>query len=789
MAKLVHAIFALVAFGSGACKIHAARNNNNGKLGALLSYTAPTIYRVGDFTVEMSDDDTFKVAHDGTGLTVLETFSAWLAVGTASEIRKPVSAEGGYTLVERLHTRTDHLTLTDVVASSADDRADIDTLTFKGSLSGGGFAEGDVNFAFNLTTVGAATANQLRFAASIDISECNNPALKSSCTATVPNRLFFTHASAEDEQVLGFGTQYSAFNLKGKHIPILSTEQGIGRGLQPITAALNLAGGGSGGDWHTTYAPLPAYLTPEGRALILENTEYSAFDLQSNVDRIEVELWSMELEGQVMAALSPLELLTEITEVTGRMKPLPAWVQSGAIVGLEGGREVVTNITDTLLAAGVPIAALWLQDWCGINHGDHDGDRLWWNWEADDGDEGTYPGWNDFVDELRNDHDIRMMSYINPYFADVADKASYNHNYYQEGLDNGYFVKNSDGDAYLLESGHFEFGTLDLTNPSARTWLKSMVQDNMVRAGKSGSVYGWMNDFGEYLPFDAVLYSGEDAAAYHNRYPQEWSDLVAEAVAETGMSDEVVFFSRSAALHSPENVPLFWMGDQLVSWDNKDGIKTALAGMLTSGLTGRTLAHSDIGGFTVVSEGRDMWPWNYHRSKELLLRWIELSAFSDVVFRTHPGLILDGTAQVYDDDESMAHFAKFARVHSALFDYRQPLITQASTLGYPLTRPMLLHYPMDEVVRDDANGGLVEQFMLGDTLLVAPVMDSGAETVRAYLPNDASAEGGAWVHVWSGASYKGGDWAEVEAPLGQPGVWFRAGDAEGEAIQAALLAC
>lgn len=253
------------------------------------------------------------------------------------------------------------------VALSNDGSAGTDTLTLTGSLSGGGFAEGDVTFAFNLTTAGAATANQLRFSAHVDISDCLDATRTTSCSATVPNRLFFTHASAEDEQVLGFGTQYSAFNLKGKYVPILSTEQGIGRGLQPITAALNMAAGGSGGAWHTTYAPLPAYLTPEGRALMLENTEYTAFDLESDADRIEIEVWSMALEGQVMAAAGPLELLTEITEVTGRMAPLPAWVQSGAIVGLEGGRDLVSNITDTLLAADVPIAALWLQDWSGIN--------------------------------------------------------------------------------------------------------------------------------------------------------------------------------------------------------------------------------------------------------------------------------------------------------------------------------------------------------------------------------------------------------------------------------------
>ena len=47
---------------------------------------------------------------------------------------------------------------------------------------------------------------------------------------------------------------------------------------------------------------------------------------------------------------------------------------------------------------------------------------------------------------------------------------------------------------------------------------------------------------------------------------------------------------------------------------------------------------------------------------------------------------------------------------------------------------------------------------------------------------------GKTMHLWSNATYKAGSWAEVDAPLGSPGVFFRAGDEQGEAIQAALLA-
>ena len=336
---------------------------------AHVATAAATSYQVGQFSVSVSTDassSSIAVFHDDLGVTVLETSgAAWLAAGSGTLQRPPVSKSGGFTLKEEITARTDSLTV-QAVDCSGGEGSSCDALVVSGSLTGGGVSSDAIAFNFTLTTTEAATQNQLRFFAAI------------ATTTTSINRLFFTHASAAEEQVLGFGTQYSAWNLKGRYVPILTTEQGIGRGLQPITAALNLLSDGAGGDRHTTYSPLPVYLTPfSGRALALENTEYVAFDLKSRDDSIDVEAWASTLTGHVMAfdAGSPLDAVTEITAVTGRMAPLPEWVQKGAVVGLEGGTVAVQNLTSKVLAAGVPLVAVWVQDWSGLNHGP-DGDRV-----------------------------------------------------------------------------------------------------------------------------------------------------------------------------------------------------------------------------------------------------------------------------------------------------------------------------------------------------------------------------------------------------------------------------
>ena len=147
------------------------------------------------------------------------------------------------------------------------------------------------------------------------------------------------------------------------------------------------------------------------------------------------------------------------------------------------------------------------------------------------------------------------------------------------------------------DSGGFSGSLIDLTNEKARERTKEVIK-NMINLGFKG----WMADFGEALAFDAKLSSGEKASrSYHNRYPTEWAKLNAEAISESGASHDIFTFHRSAFSGSQKYANTFWTGDQMVTWDKHDGIKTAILGMTTSGMGGMALNHSDIGGYVSIS--------------------------------------------------------------------------------------------------------------------------------------------------------------------------------------------
>ena len=289
------------------------------------------------------------------------------------------------------------------------------------------------------------------------------------------------------------------------------------------------------------------------------------------------------------------------------------------------------------------------------------------------------------------------------------------------------------------------------------------------KAGASG----WMADFGEALPFDAKLHDGADPAVWHNRYPEAWRGSTARRLRRQGAARTWCSLPAPASRRAPELSTLFWLGDQLMTWDEYDGIKTAVVGLLSAGVSGFSLQHSDIGGYVVIKTevaGHQIVIIN--RTQELLLRWMELNAFT-AVMRTMEGAAPDLSVQFNSNEQTLAHMARFAKIYKGLAPYRKALVAEAAGRGHPVIRHLFLHYP------DDPNThGLRYQFLLGPDLMVAPVLDKGTDSVNVYFP-----KGSAWTDLWTGADAgREGAWVRMPAPLGKPAVFLRKGSASAGAI-------
>jgi alpha-glucosidase len=578
------------------------------------------------------------------------------------------------------------------------------------------------------------------------------------------NRTYLIAASKKDEGFYGFGEQYTFFNQKGRKLPILVSEQGVGRGVQPLTLGADLTNDGAGGKWHNSYAGVPHFITTESKSLMLDTHHYAVFDMRRD-DAAVIELYSNHMFGRLIAGNNPLELIENYTAITGRMRALPEWVTKGAIIGLQGGTEKVRQTLAQLNKEQAPLGAFWLQDWVGQRITSF-GKQLWWNWTVD---KVRYPGWNELTADLKK-QGIETMTYVNPFLVDVEDrKAEQGANYrnlYKEALDNGYLVMRKSGEPYLIKNTSFSAGLLDLTNPKAWTWMKEVIKKEVIAAGS----LGWMADFGEGFPMDGVTFEKVDPLAHHNAYAELWAKLNREAIDEAGVGATATFFSRSGYTRSPQYSTLFWLGDQLVTWDHHDGLKTAVTGLLSSGISGYAFNHSDIGGYTTINSPIA----NYHRSKELQMRWAELSAFN-VVYRTHQGNRPDDNWQFNSDEETLKHFVRMAKVYACWNPYRRELVAQASAKGLPVVRHPYLHYPQDMAFRNMDHA----QFMVGSEFMVAPVVEPGASQVNVVLPQ------GDWVDLWSAKDVAAGSFS-WPAPMGKPVVFYRKGSSAGQQTRACL---
>ncbi len=554
---------------------------------------------------------------------------------------------------------------------------------------------------------------------------------------TLLNHLSLTFLSAEDEHVFGGGVQYSHVDLKGHKVPVWVEEQGIGRGDAPITFFANFAL--AGGNRFTTYFPLPYFLCSSGKGILIENTTYSEMDFRKKT-HTTLSTRSHVLDGVVFSGKTPKAITEKLTAHLGRMSELPEWA-FGSWLGLQGGSEKVEAIVQDALDAGNPVSAVWIQDWVGRRN-TKIGQRLYWNWIPDSV---SYPGLKNFCTAM-NEKNIRVLGYINPFLAEEGPLT-------EIAKSRGYLIKNKQGEDYLLPAGGFDAYQLDLTNASACEWIKSVIRENLIGNGFSG----WMADFAEWLPLDAELYSGISPLVYHNQYPVDWARLNREAIREAGMEDEIIFFSRSGFTGSTREASLFWAGDQMTSWQKHDGLPSALAALLTSGFSGIAINHSDAGGYTSVKK----FPVRYLRTRELLYRWLEMNAFTPVL-RTHEGLLPKHNFQFYSDNAAHTFFARIANIHLSLKPYLQHLQKEVTALGYPMVRHTYFNFPDDAVAAKQHR-----QFMLGDDLIIFPVLKKKQKQVSGYLPE------GDWQYLWSGMTTDGKRFVKSDAPLGKPAVWIR----------------
>jgi alpha-glucosidase len=548
----------------------------------------------------------------------------------------------------------------------------------------------------------------------------------------------------------GFGEQYNATNQIGEVFTLFGNEQGNGR---------DGSGGIAVGDEHTTYFPMPYYMDARGFGVLFDTARRVEVDIcASDPATAWIEVVGGDtIEWTVFHGPSTKDVIEQLSRVVGRPAPPPAWAY-GLWIGSQGGRERVLSEVDTLEQADIPVTAFWVQDWGGHRRNFDGGDGVQYRWAPDEAceevdDEGQpiekdicYPDIAGMVAQL-HDRGYRFLTYANPFIVRDLD-ARFTPNHFDEMAAGGWLTRNPGGETNVFFGANVPQlnGQADLTLPGAREYIKDALR-NMVEAY---GFDGWMADFAEWTPLDAVVSDGTDPIEVRNTYPTEWQRLTREVMEESRPDGNWVMFARSGWSGTQGAAQIHWVGDQETNWSEFDGLPTVVPAMLNLGLAGQPYVTHDIAGFA-----RGTGP----STEELYMRWTELGAFTPIM-RTHEGADKENNWSWEKSPATTGHFRRFTLVHCALRDDFMALSEEAQESSVPILRHLMLEFPEDPGTYD-----ISDQFMIGESLLVAPVVEEGATSKSVYFPE------GEWFNVWTGEQVSGGRRVVVDAPMGSPPVY------------------
>ncbi len=328
--------------------------------------------------------------------------------------------------------------------------------------------------------------------------------------------------------------------------------------------------------------------------------------------------------------------------------------------------------------------------------------------------------------ELEQNH-IKPVAIIDP-----GVKLDPGYRIYDEGEAQGHFAKNPNGTTYVGEVWPGKAVFPDFSRSETRQWWAQQIQD-MVHAGVRG-IWNDMNEpanFTGQLPDDVQFHDGNHLAM-HNVYGHLMAQATYDGLLQA--DGKRPFVLTRACFAGSQRFCSGWTGDNHSLWTH---IQLSLVQMMNLGLSGMYMTGSDVGGF-----GSDCTP-------ELLIRWTQAGCLSPF-FRNH---YAKGTRnqEPYAFDEATTDACRKA------IDLRYHLLPYLYDLAHedlPMLRPLVLEYPDDPQVAN-----ISDQYLIGDKLLVAPVLNPGVSARAVYLPK------GTWYDYYTGKRYSGGRYILAQAPL------------------------
>ena len=493
------------------------------------------------------------------------------------------------------------------------------------------------------------------------------------------------------ELIYGLGERFTAFTKNGQSVAIWNEDGGTST--------------------YQSYKNIPFYISNKGYGVFVNHPEKVEFEI--GTEQVTKTAFSVEggyLDYYLFNGPSMKEVLERYTDLTGKPS-LPApwtfglWLSTSFTTNYD--EETVMSFVDGMLDRGIPLRTFhfdcfWMKEF-------HWTDFVW--------DSRVFPDPKGMLSRIKA-KGLNICVWINPYIAQESCL-------FAEGMEKGYFVKRTNGDVWQWDMWQPGMALVDFTNPDACTWY----QEKLAGLLDMG-VDCFKTDFGERIPVDGIEYfDHSDAKKMHNYYTYLYNKTVYDILEKKRGKGEAVLFARSATVGG-QKFPVHWGGD---CWSDYESMEESLRGGLSLLMSGFGFWAHDIGGFESTS------------TPDVYKRWVAFGLLSSHS-RLH-GSTSYRVPWAYDE-EAVDVVRFFTRLKARLMPYLYKTAIQANKTGFPTMRSMVLAF------REDRTCHYVDkQYMLGDSLLVAPIFNEES-LADYYLP------AGRWTDFFTGEVKEGGRWIQ-----------------------------
>lgn len=490
------------------------------------------------------------------------------------------------------------------------------------------------------------------------------------------------------ELIYGLGERFTPFVKNGQSVDIWNEDGGTST--------------------EQSYKNIPFYISNKGYGVFVNHPEKVSFEVGSEmVKKVQFSVPGESLDYFLINGPSMKEVLMRYTDLTGKPSLPPAWTFGlwlSTSFTTNYDEETVNSFVDGMLDRGIPLKVFhfdcfWMKDF-------HWSDFLW--------DSRVFPDPEGMLKRLKA-KGLKICVWINSYIGQESSL-------FQEGVEKGYFIKRPNQDVWQWDMWQPGMAIVDFTNPEAAEWYASKLEILL-----DMGVDCFKTDFGERIPTDCVYYDGSDPYKMHNYYSYLYNKTVFELLERKRGKNEAVLFARSATAGG-QKFPVHWGGD---CWSDYESMAESLRGGLSLTMSGFGYWSHDIGGFEHTS------------TPDVYKRWAAFGLLS-----THSRLHGSHSYRVpwAYDEESVDVVRFFTKLKASLMPYLFRNSIETSELGIPAIRSMVVEFTSDPTC-----GYLDKQYMLGDSLLVAPIFnDEGMASY--YLPE------GRWTDYFTGEVKEGSRW-------------------------------